>query len=58
MNVTVTGIPCNAHKLIKILLFFILCVHLLVGMGRVRGRKNMGRVVAVNYLTELQLDLL
>lgn len=58
MNVTVTGISCNAHKLIRILLFFILRVHLLVGMGRGRGRKNTGSVVAIKHLTELQLDLL
>ena len=59
MNVTVTGIPCNAHKLIKILLYFILCVHVPVGRGRGRGRgrKNTGSVVAINYLTQLQLDL-
>lgn len=51
MNVTVTGIPWNTH-----LLWFILCEHMPVGMGR--GRKNTRSVVAINYLTQLQLNLL
>lgn len=56
MNATVAGIPCSAHKLIQILLYFTLCVHVRVGVGR--GRKNTGSVVAISYLTQLQLDLL
>lgn len=58
MNATVAGILCSAHKLIKILLYFILCVHMPVGAGRRKGRKNTGSVVAISYLTQLQLDLL
>lgn len=33
---------------------FILCIHVLVGVGM--RMKKAGRVVAINYLTQLQLD--